>query len=282
MSAVDPLVAAHVIYDVLDPFTSTVPLTIGYNNRLVRPGAELKPSAVVSQPRVDIGGNDMRVLYTLMLVDPDAPSPSHPSLREYLHWMVTNIPGTTGVNFGQELVIYERPEPRSGIHRMVFVLFQQLGRGTVFAPDMRQNFSSRNFARQYHLNIAAATYFNCQREGGSGGRSSPMVPDDDFTGSDYDTTPDPALQQALYKVARTQGVARKAEPAQPDTDVAAHALVAQMVQDSNATNCASYAPPSNFWGRTWQVGGDGPSTSIVDLTSTGTGDGQVAYSSVAE
>ena len=66
MLAVDPLVAAHVIHDVLDPFTSTVPLTIGYNNRLVRPGAELKPSAVVSKPRVDIGGNDMRVLYTLV------------------------------------------------------------------------------------------------------------------------------------------------------------------------------------------------------------------------
>ena len=60
MSAVDPLVAARVIHDVLDPFTSTVPLTIGYNNRLVRPGA------VVSKPRVDIGGNDMRVLYTLV------------------------------------------------------------------------------------------------------------------------------------------------------------------------------------------------------------------------
>nr|ABM26903.1 FT-like protein [Hordeum vulgare subsp. vulgare] len=170
MSVVDPLVAAHVIHDVLDPFTSTVPLTIGYNNRQVRPGAALKPSAVVSKPRVDIGGNDMRVLYTLMLVDPDAPSPSHPSLREYLHWMVADIPGTTGVSFGQELLVYERPEPRSGIHRMVFVLFQQLGRGTVFAPHMRHNFSSRNFACQYHLNTVAATYFDCQREGGSGGR----------------------------------------------------------------------------------------------------------------
>uniref|UniRef100_A0A3B6IXZ5 Uncharacterized protein n=1 Tax=Triticum aestivum TaxID=4565 RepID=A0A3B6IXZ5_WHEAT len=84
--------------------------------------------------------------------------------------MVADIPGTTGVSFGQELVVYERPEPRSGIHRMVFVLFQQLGRGAVFAPDMRQNFSCRSLARQYHLSIVAATYFNCQMEGGWGGR----------------------------------------------------------------------------------------------------------------
>ena len=67
MSAVlDPLVVARVIHDVLDPFTSTVPLSIGYNNRLLLRGAELRPSAVVSKPRVDVGGNDMRVLYTLV------------------------------------------------------------------------------------------------------------------------------------------------------------------------------------------------------------------------
>ncbi|KAK3135070.1 hypothetical protein QOZ80_5BG0414230 [Eleusine coracana subsp. coracana] len=170
MSTTEPLVLAHVIHDVLDQFTPTIPLGIIYNNRLLLAGAELKPSAVVSKPRADVGGSDMRAFYTLVLVDPDAPSPSNPSLREYLHWMVTDIPETTSVSFGQELVFYERPEPRSGIHRMVFVLFRQLGRGTVFAPEMRHNFNCRSFARQYHLSIATATYFNCQREAGSGGR----------------------------------------------------------------------------------------------------------------
>ncbi|WVZ99263.1 hypothetical protein U9M48_044591 [Paspalum notatum var. saurae] len=170
MSATNPLVLSRVIQDVLDPFTPTISLRIAYNNRLLLAGAELKPSAVVSKPRVDVGGEDMRTFYTLVLVDPDAPSPSNPSLREYLHWMVADIPETTAISFGQELVLYEMPEPRSGIHRMVFVLFRQLGRGTVYAPEIRQNFSCRRFAQQYHLNIAAATYFNCQREAGSGGR----------------------------------------------------------------------------------------------------------------
>ncbi|RYR32516.1 hypothetical protein Ahy_A10g047060 isoform B [Arachis hypogaea] len=32
-------------------------------------------------------------------VNPDAPSPSDPSLREYLHWLVTDIPATTGPSF---------------------------------------------------------------------------------------------------------------------------------------------------------------------------------------
>ncbi|XP_006655491.1 protein RICE FLOWERING LOCUS T 1-like [Oryza brachyantha] len=166
----DPLVLTQIIPEVLDPFTPTIPLRITYNNRLLLPGIELKPSAVLSRPRIDVGGNDMRVFYTLVLVDPDAPSPSHPSLREYLHWMVTDIPETTSINFGRELILYENPEPRSGIHRMVFVLFRQLGRGTVFAPHTRHNFNCRSFACQYHLNTVATTFFNCQREAGSGGR----------------------------------------------------------------------------------------------------------------
>ncbi|RLM93716.1 hypothetical protein C2845_PM08G25460 [Panicum miliaceum] len=100
MSAVEPLALAHVIRDVLDSFTPTASMRITYNNRLLLAGAELKPSAVVNKPRVDVGGTDLRVFYTLVLVDPYAPSPSNPSLREYLHWMVIDIPGTTGASFG--------------------------------------------------------------------------------------------------------------------------------------------------------------------------------------
>ena len=31
--------------------------------------------------------------YTLMMVDPDAPSRRNPTNREWLHWLVVNIPG---------------------------------------------------------------------------------------------------------------------------------------------------------------------------------------------
>ncbi|KAK7854455.1 protein flowering locus t [Quercus suber] len=93
-----------------------------------------------------------------VMVDPDAPSPSDPNLREYLHWLVTDIPATTGASF-------------VGIHRFAFVLFRQLGRQTVYAPGWRQNFNTKDFAELYNLGLpVAAVYFNCQRESGSGGR----------------------------------------------------------------------------------------------------------------
>ncbi|KVI07873.1 Phosphatidylethanolamine-binding protein PEBP [Cynara cardunculus var. scolymus] len=187
----DPLVVGRVIGDVLDNFTRSIDLSVSYNDREVNNGCELRPSQVVSQPRVDIGGDDLRAFHTLVrlvpissfvMVDPDAPSPSDPNLREYLHWLVTDIPATTGARFasnsisyklsvGQEVVCYESPRPSMGIHRMVFVLFRQLGRQTVYAPGWRQNFNTKDFAEAYNLGSpVAAVYFNCQRESGFGGR----------------------------------------------------------------------------------------------------------------
>ncbi|XP_071702258.1 protein HEADING DATE 3A-like [Rutidosis leptorrhynchoides] len=167
----DPLVVGRVIGDVLDSFTKSINLSVSYNDREVSNGCELKPSQVVNQPRVDIGGDDLRAFHTLVMVDPDAPSPSDPNLREYLHWLVTDIPATTGARFGQEIVCYESPRPSMGIHRMVFVLFRQLGRQTVYAPGWRQNFNTKDFAELYNLGSpVAAVYFNCQRESGFGGR----------------------------------------------------------------------------------------------------------------
>ncbi|KAJ1700171.1 hypothetical protein LUZ63_008683 [Rhynchospora breviuscula] len=166
----DPLVVSNIIGDVLDPFRRSISFQVLYNNRLMVTGSDLRPSAVLNRPKIEIGSSDLRVFHTLILVDPDAPSPSNPNQREYLHWMVTDIPGSTDVSFGREVVLYERPEPRSGIHRMVFVLYRQLGRATVFHPEIRNNFNCRSFAHQYHLDVVAATYFNCQRESGSGGR----------------------------------------------------------------------------------------------------------------
>ncbi|KAK1321304.1 Protein HEADING DATE 3A [Acorus calamus] len=169
----DPLVVSRVIGDVLDPFTRSVALSISYNSREVANGRAFKPSAVANQPRVVVGGNDLRTFYTLAMVDPDAPSPSDPNLREYLHWLVTDIPGTTGAHLGHEVVCYESPRPSVGIHRFVFVLFQQMGRQTVYEPGWRQNFVTRDFAELYNLGSpVAAVFFNCQRESGCGGRRS--------------------------------------------------------------------------------------------------------------
>ncbi|KAG4923003.1 hypothetical protein JHK84_051860 [Glycine max] len=138
----DPLVIGRVVGDVLEPFTSCVSLRILYDScSEVINCCELKPFQIINQPRVEVGGDDFRTFYTLVMVDPDAPSPGNPNQREYLHWLVTNIPGTTGANFGRQ---------------------------TIYAPGWRQNFNTRDFSEVYNLGLpVAATYFNCKRQNNS-------------------------------------------------------------------------------------------------------------------
>ncbi|KAJ0231654.1 hypothetical protein HA466_0297720 [Hirschfeldia incana] len=171
LSPGDPLVLARVVGDVIDPFMRLISLRVNYGQRQVINGMDLRTSQVLNKPTVEIGGDDLRKLYTLVMVDPDVPSPSNPHLREYLHWLVTDIPATTGTAFGNELVHYENPCPTSGIHRVALILFRQLGRQTVHAPEWRQRFNTREFAENYNLGLpVAAVFFNCQRENGCGGR----------------------------------------------------------------------------------------------------------------
>lgn len=64
----DPLVIGGVIGDVLEPFTSSVSMGIVYNNcPQVINCCELKPSKILNRPRIEIGGDDLRTFYTLVL-----------------------------------------------------------------------------------------------------------------------------------------------------------------------------------------------------------------------
>ncbi|KAK4396508.1 CEN-like protein 2 [Sesamum angolense] len=162
----DPLIVGRVIGDVLDSFSPTSKIFVTYTNKQVFNGHEFYPSAVAMKPRVEIQGGDLRTFYTLVMTDPDVPGPSDPYLREHLHWLVTDIPGTTDATFGKELVSYEIPKPNIGIHRFVFVIFKQTGRQTVKnLPTSRDCFNTRRFAAENGLGLpVAAVFFNAQRE----------------------------------------------------------------------------------------------------------------------
>ncbi|XP_021847311.1 protein TWIN SISTER of FT-like [Spinacia oleracea] len=169
----DSLVLGEVIGDVMDPFIRFATLKVFYGSRELINACEIRPSLTVNPPAIEIQGNDpMSVYYyTLVMVDPDAPSPGNPTEREYLHWLVTNIPATGNINAGQEIVAYESPRPSLGIHRYVFVLFRHMEMKSISHPGWRQNFYTREFAERYDLRMpVAASYFTCQRESNYRGR----------------------------------------------------------------------------------------------------------------
>ncbi|NP_001295832.1 CEN-like protein 2 [Cucumis sativus] len=163
----DPLVVGGVVGDVVDAISPTVKMTVTYHSyKKVCNGHELLPNFVTLKPKVEVLGGDLRSFFTLVMTDPDVPGPSDPYLREHLHWIVTDIPGTTDATFGKEIVKYEEPSPNIGTHRYVFLLYKQKRRQTVKPPPhpSRDGFNSRKFALDNHLSLpVAAVYFIAQR-----------------------------------------------------------------------------------------------------------------------
>ncbi|KAL9263336.1 CEN-like protein [Drosera capensis] len=163
----DPLVLARVIGDVIDEFTPSIQMSVLHHNRRVLNGTEIRPSSLTSRPRVEIHGGDLRTFFTLIITDPDVPGPSDPYLREHLHWLVTDIPGTTDASFGREVMSYEKPNPTIGIHRYVCILFRQTRplQAVAPSPPSRDNFNTRDYAAWNDLGLpVAAMYFIAQRE----------------------------------------------------------------------------------------------------------------------
>lgn len=64
---IEPLIVGRVIGDVIEMFNPSVTMRVTYNsNTVVSNGHELAPSLLLSRPRVEIGGHDLRSFFTLV------------------------------------------------------------------------------------------------------------------------------------------------------------------------------------------------------------------------
>ena len=165
MSSVDPLIVGRVIGDVVDLFTPSVTMNVKYGSKNISNGCEIKPSMTAEPPKITISGKS-DALYTLVMTDPDAPSPSEPTMRELVHWIVVDIPGGSNPSRGKEILPYMGPRPPVGIHRYILVLFQQRAPiGLIEQPTGRAHFSTRHFSAYFGLGVPVSiVYFNSQKE----------------------------------------------------------------------------------------------------------------------
>lgn len=105
--------------------------------------------------------------YTLLMVDPDAPNVVTPTHREFLHWMVLNIPGDH-VGMGDVRVGYMGPTPLKGTgsHRFIFLLYKQEDYTKFDFPKVpkhtvegRRGFKVKTFAKKYKFGCPVAGNF---------------------------------------------------------------------------------------------------------------------------
>ncbi|XP_036614109.1 39S ribosomal protein L38, mitochondrial [Trichosurus vulpecula] len=108
-------------------FVPRVPLNVAFNlgEELIPvfQGNEVTPTEATNPPEVMYEA-EKDSLWTLLLTNLDGHLQEHDA--EYIHWLVTNIPGND-VSAGQETCHYLPPFPSrgTGFHRFAFLLFKQ-------------------------------------------------------------------------------------------------------------------------------------------------------------
>lgn len=166
MASLENLKKEQVVPDVIDN-SPTKGIKVSYNSGVkVEQGNELTPTQVKDQPNFEYEAENDQ-LYTLAMVDPDAPSRSEPKFRSVLHFLVANIPGND-VGKGDVLAEYigSGPPKGTGLHRYVFLVYHQKN-GKLVSPmkitktsrDGRLNFSIRSFAQTNNLGEPVAANF---------------------------------------------------------------------------------------------------------------------------
>ncbi|GAA6036630.1 hypothetical protein JCM8097_001261 [Rhodosporidiobolus ruineniae] len=163
----DALQAGELIGSSIIPSTFTNAISVhttyeSFGN--IQPGStytvdetQVEPS-VSFQPSAE--GPDAK--YTILLVDPDAPSKEDPKMSPFLHFALADVVPNQAA--GQTLVTYmgPAPPPGTGRHRYVFLVFRQpwdhlpeLG----VEPDSRAQFPLADFIKRNELELVGANYF---------------------------------------------------------------------------------------------------------------------------
>uniref|UniRef100_A0A2A4JNY0 Phosphatidylethanolamine-binding protein n=1 Tax=Heliothis virescens TaxID=7102 RepID=A0A2A4JNY0_HELVI len=137
---------------------------------VVYTGNELTPTLVKDVPHVWWDSADSQKLYTVAFVDPDAPSRITAASREWLHWLVGNVPGTD-VMSGDVIAehVGSGPGEGSGLHRYVFLVYEQPYELTFMETRMnntstenRASFSISSFADKYNLSLVAGNFYQAE------------------------------------------------------------------------------------------------------------------------
>ncbi|XP_063301576.1 phosphatidylethanolamine-binding protein 4 [Pelobates fuscus] len=148
----------HVIYhDVGDVSCKYVPNCYDYLQSL---------SKVWGPPLIKYNNAQLGAKYTLIMVDPDAPSRSDPKYKFWRHWLVTDIPGGELLHgrtiTGKTLSAYRRPSPppSTGYHRYQVLLYMQTPGSSPIPLSDEQSVGSWNmdaFLEQSNLGVPVVT-----------------------------------------------------------------------------------------------------------------------------
>jgi hypothetical protein len=151
-------------------------LIIKYGGVTVSNGAKVNYMGAAEAPFIQYTAAIPGKYYTLMMVDPDAPSYTNPTDKEWRMWLAGDIPGSsliTGFNGAIEngvwvtMTAYQKPMPviKTGYHRYYFKLYEQPSKLNFYPLGGKRNqWKSSAFAAQHGLTKVAVNHFVSKRD----------------------------------------------------------------------------------------------------------------------
>lgn len=127
-------------------------------------GTELNTNTIYSsdffshkKPIITSNKKNNEYLYTTLIVDPDAPYPSDPKFKYFIHLMV--------VNSADIKIDYypPHPPPDSSPHRYQILLFRQEKYIQISSSKPYPNFDLDNFVSKHNLVLVDEFEFKCKK-----------------------------------------------------------------------------------------------------------------------
>lgn len=119
---------------------------INYDDTLTKSNTSIKPTIKYKSLNSKY--------YTIIMIDPDAPSHENPIYKYYLHWLIVNTKDTIVDYVGSN------PPKDSGNHRYYTCVFEQKDKINTKFNFERPNFNLEKFVEDNNLQIIGCFKFN--------------------------------------------------------------------------------------------------------------------------
>ncbi|KAI8336082.1 phosphatidylethanolamine-binding protein [Chlamydoabsidia padenii] len=167
--ATHKLQKAGIIPNLVDKnFSPKSLLSVYYGDQPMKIGSFLSTKQTANPPRIQFAPAD-DAHYTLMMIDPDAPTMANPGLSPWRHWVVVNIPGNQqdlakAASTQLSTYIGPAPPPNTGNHRYIFLLYKQTDKNHSFPPlpepfKERSHFDYKQYAITNQLQLVSVNFF---------------------------------------------------------------------------------------------------------------------------
>jgi phosphatidylethanolamine-binding protein len=133
-------------------------LEVYFGNHKVKHKEILDLAIVQNQPQIKFNIEKGKY-YTILMVDPDAPSRENPINKHWLHWLVINNDKTV-VEFAPS-----DPPKNTGLHRYYIGLYEQKGKIQVPKDKYgRPKFPVQDFIQEYGLTLVECVMYQTERK----------------------------------------------------------------------------------------------------------------------